>query len=76
MAFDTRLGCLEPNLTPDSEAQRMIDAAIFSLTVTSELELTAALWRYFKTKKVKKVYEAQDFFTEYYVHYKTIEIIA
>ena len=56
---------MEPNLAPDSEAQKMIDAANFSFTVMSELELSAGLWRYFKTKKVKKLYEAQDFFTEY-----------
>ena len=55
---------MNPNLALDSEAQRMIDAANLSFTVMSELEMSAGLWKYYKTKKVKEMYEAQDFITE------------
>lgn len=64
VALDTRLGCLSPNITPDSEAQKMIDAANTSLSVLPELEFGIPFWKYFNTPKLKKLYGAHDFFTE------------
>lgn len=65
VAFNTRLGCLNPNLAPDSEAQKMIDTANYTFTATNELEFGFPVWKYYKTEKLKKLYEAQDFITKY-----------
>ena len=64
VGFNTRLGCLDPNLAPDSEAQKMISAANLSFTAVNELEYGLPLWKYFSTPKLRSLYEAQDFFTE------------
>ena len=64
MGLNTRLGCLDPNLTPDSEAQKMIRAANISFTAMNELEFKLPIWKYFQTKELRQLFEAQDFFTE------------
>ena len=65
VGLNTRLGCLKPDLAPDSEAQKMIDAANASFTATTELEFGGSFpfWKYFKTPGLQKLFEAQDFFT-------------
>jgi hypothetical protein len=65
VGLNTRLGCLDPNLAPDSEAQKMISAANLSFAAVNELEYGLPLWKYFSTPKLRSLYEAQDFFTEY-----------
>lgn len=64
VGFNTRLGCLSPNLAPDSEAQKMIQAANDSLQLVNKLDLSFPLWKHFMTPSIKKLFEAQDFFTE------------
>lgn len=64
VAFDTRLGCLDPNLSSDSEAQKMIDAARYSGSALAEIEFSVPVWKLYKTKKMRKLYEAQDFVAE------------
>lgn len=64
VSFNTRLGCLDSNLAPDSEAQKMIQAANVSFTTLNELEVSFPFWKLFKTPAVKKLFEVQDFFTE------------
>ena len=66
VGLNTRLGCLDPNLNPDSEAQKMINAANTSFTTSNKLEFGLPFWRFFKTPMLKQLYEAQDFFTAYY----------
>ena len=64
MGLNTRLGCLDPNLNPDSEAQKMINAANVSFSVMNDMEFSIPLWKFFQTKKLRQLFEAQDFFTE------------
>ncbi len=64
MALNTRLGCLNPNLAEDSEAQKMIRAVNTSFKNMAELELGVPIWRFIKTPKLKELYAAQDFFIE------------
>nr|QZM07456.1 cytochrome P450 monooxygenase CYP301A1 [Lasioderma serricorne] len=49
VALDVRLGCLDANLTPDSEPQKIIDAAKYALRNVAVLELKFPFWRYFPT---------------------------
>ena len=64
VGLNTRLGCLNPDLSPDSEAQKMINAANTSFTILNQLENALPFWKLFMTPKLKKLYKAQDFFTE------------
>ena len=65
VGFNTRLGCLDPNLAPDSEAQKMIQAANLSFAAVNELEFGLPIWKYYTTPLTQKLFQAQDFFTEY-----------
>lgn len=49
VALDVRLGCLDPNLSPNSEPQKIIDAAKYALRNVAILELKFPFWRYFPT---------------------------
>ena len=62
MALDTRLGCLENNLTPDSEPQQIIDAAKYALRNVATLELKAPYWRYFPTPLWTRYVKNMNFF--------------
>ncbi|EDW85888.1 uncharacterized protein Dwil_GK23301 [Drosophila willistoni] len=62
VALDTRLGCLESNLRPDSEPQQIIDAAKFALRNVATLELKAPFWRYFPTPIWTRYVKNMDFF--------------
>jgi hypothetical protein len=64
VALNTRLGCLSPDLTEESEAQKMIRATNLSFAAINQLEMGFPLWRLFKTPLLKRLFEAQDFFTE------------
>jgi len=72
VGLNARLGCLEPSLTPDSEAQKMINAANISFKTVNDLEYGFPLWKITMTPTLKKLYDAQDFFTEYYYPKKII----
>jgi hypothetical protein len=63
VSFNTRLGCLDANLSPDSEAQKMTDATNITFTALNEMTVTV-LWRFFMTPSMKKLFQSQDFFTE------------
>ncbi|XP_030557723.1 probable cytochrome P450 301a1, mitochondrial isoform X1 [Drosophila novamexicana] len=62
VALDTRLGCLEHNLTPDSEPQQIIDAAKYALRNVATLELKAPYWRYFPTPLWTRYVKNMNFF--------------
>nr|QST15060.1 CYP362A7 protein [Diaphanosoma celebensis] len=64
VALNTRLGCLSPSLAPDSEAQRMISAVNTSFTEIARLELSFPFWRFMMTPALKRLFKAQDIFTE------------
>jgi len=59
IALDTRLGCLEPNLAKDSEAQRMIDAVINVFSLVFELDFKVPIWKLFPTPALKKFIKYQ-----------------
>ncbi|XP_017146162.1 probable cytochrome P450 301a1, mitochondrial [Drosophila miranda] len=62
VALDTRLGCLEANLSPDSEPQQIIDAAKYALRNVATLELKAPYWRYFPTPLWTQYVKNMNFF--------------
>ncbi|KAH8401809.1 hypothetical protein KR009_008044 [Drosophila setifemur] len=62
VALDTRLGCLESNLTPDSEPQQIIDAAKYALRNVATLELKAPYWRYVPTPLWTRYVKNMNFF--------------
>ncbi|XP_034107978.1 probable cytochrome P450 301a1, mitochondrial [Drosophila sulfurigaster albostrigata] len=62
VALDARLGCLEDNLTPDSEPQQIIDAAKYALRNVATLELKAPYWRYFPTPLWTRYVKNMNFF--------------
>ena len=70
MALDVRLGCLpaEGDLSPDSEPQKIIDAAKYALRNVATLELKAPYWRYIPTPLWTRYVRNMDFFVEL-VHY-------
>lgn len=62
VALDTRLGCLEPNLAPDSEPQQIINAAKYALRNVATLELKAPYWRYIPTPLWAKYVKNMNYF--------------
>nr|UPO37781.1 cytochrome P450 301a1 [Liriomyza trifolii] len=69
VALDTRLGCLQPNLSPDSEPQQIINAAKYALRNVATLELKAPYWRYFPTPLWTQYVKNMDFFVEICMKY-------
>ncbi|SPP74231.1 probable cytochrome P450 301a1, mitochondrial [Drosophila guanche] len=69
VALDTRLGCLEANLTPDSEPQQIIDAAKYALRNVATLELKAPYWRYFPTPLWTQYVKNMNFFVSVCMKY-------
>lgn len=64
VALDTRLGCLEPNLAPDSEPQQLINAAKYALRNVATLELKLPFWRYIPTPLWSRYVSNMNFFVE------------
>ncbi|KAJ8940457.1 hypothetical protein NQ318_007158, partial [Aromia moschata] len=64
VSLDVRLGCLDPNLTPDSEPQKIIDAAKYALRNIAILELRFPFWRYFPTTIWTGYVKNMDYFVE------------
>ncbi|XP_016972287.1 probable cytochrome P450 301a1, mitochondrial [Drosophila rhopaloa] len=62
VALDTRLGCLESDLKPDSEPQQIIDAAKYALRNVATLELKAPYWRYVPTPLWTRYVKNMNFF--------------
>ncbi|GLH07257.1 probable cytochrome P450 49a1 [Gryllus bimaculatus] len=62
VALDTRLGCLAPNLAPDSEPQRMIDAVQVMFEGFYKLDLQPSLWRLVSTPMWRRLVHAFDYF--------------
>ncbi|XP_068083408.1 probable cytochrome P450 49a1 [Anabrus simplex] len=71
VALDTRLGCLERQFSPDSEAQKMINATHVVSDALLELDLKPGLRHFTKKKEWKEMVDALDCINEVsmkYVH--------
>ena len=64
IALDTRLGCLEANLEPDSEPQKMIDSVQVQIHSLHKLEFGIPIWKYVSTPTWRKFVKAADVFVE------------
>ncbi len=64
VALNTRLGCLSPRLSEGSEAKKMIRASITSFETVRRLEFALPFWKVIQTPLLRRLFEAQDFFTE------------
>ncbi|EFA07521.1 cytochrome P450 49A1 [Tribolium castaneum] len=64
VSLDTRLGCLEPNLSQNSESQRIINSINTFFWNVAEVELKMPVWRVYKNRSFKKYIGAlEDFRT-------------
>jgi len=64
IALDTRLGCLNANLAPDSEPQKMIDSVQVQFDTLNKLEFGIPIWKYVSTPTWRKFVKAADVFAE------------
>jgi len=62
VALDTRLGCLDANLSRHSESQRIIDSINTFFWNVAEVELKMPVWRVYKNKSFKKYIGALEDF--------------
>ncbi|XP_049785635.1 probable cytochrome P450 301a1, mitochondrial isoform X2 [Schistocerca cancellata] len=62
VALDTRLGCLDGNLPPDSEPQRIIEAAHTAFDCMLKLDVRPSPWKYISTPAWRRMVKAQDYF--------------
>ena len=69
VALNTRLGCLSPALSPDSEAQKMISAVDTTFREVTNMELGFPIWRFITTPAMRRLFKAQDFFAEQVIFY-------
>lgn len=64
VALDVRLGCLNDNLSPDSESQKIIECARYALRNIAILELKAPFWRYIPSSLWTRYVKNMDYFVE------------
>nr|AVL92863.1 CYP450 [Locusta migratoria] len=64
VALDTRLGCLDGNLPPDSEPQRLIDAVQVMFDSIYRLEMRLSPWKLVSTPTWRRFVRALDYFYE------------
>jgi cytochrome P450 family 49 subfamily A len=64
VALDTRLGCLEPKLAPDSEPQRIIDSVQRQFDCMYKMEMKLPIWKFVSTQTWRKYVKATDVFLE------------
>ncbi|KDR20887.1 putative cytochrome P450 301a1, mitochondrial, partial [Zootermopsis nevadensis] len=69
IALDTRLGCLNPELTADSEAQKMIDSVQVQFDCMHKMESGFPVWKYVSSPTWRKFVKASDFFIEVSMKY-------
>lgn len=65
IALDTRMGCLDGDLAPDSERQRMIDCVQIIFDCLDVMETKIPVWKYVSSPTWRKFVKASDTFTEY-----------
>ncbi|GFS75721.1 probable cytochrome P450 301a1, mitochondrial [Trichonephila clavipes] len=67
VGLDTRLGCLESNLLPDSDAMQMIQSVLTQFECMNKLEPFSGnieFWKYFPTPTWKRFTKASDIYAE------------
>jgi hypothetical protein len=64
IVLDTRLGCLDKDLKPDSEPQRIIDDVQVLLDRLYELEVQLSFWKFVNTPALREFVRVSDNFTE------------
>ncbi|GFQ64655.1 probable cytochrome P450 301a1, mitochondrial [Trichonephila clavata] len=67
VGLDTRLGCLESNLSPDSDAMQMIQSVRTQFECMNKLEAFSGniqFWKYFTTPTWKRFTKASDIYAE------------
>lgn len=69
IALDTRLGCLNDNLQPDSEPQKMIEAVQITFDCLYKLDLKLSPWKYISTPAWRRFVKASDYFLEVSMKY-------
>ena len=67
MAFDVRLGALDPNLTEDSLPIRLIKATSGTNSQILSTDNGLQLWRKWKTNAYKKICHSQEFIEKYLI---------
>lgn len=67
--MDIRLGCLKPNLSPTSEAKRIINSINTFFWNVAEVELRTPIWRIYKNKSFRKYIAALEDFRMYVLKY-------
>nr|UZE89855.1 cytochrome P450 CYP12AR1 [Chrysoperla zastrowi sillemi] len=63
ISLDTRLGCLELNVSQNSEVQQIIDAVNDMFDLIFELNILPSMWRQISTPKYKKFVRTMDYLT-------------
>ncbi|XP_069672594.1 probable cytochrome P450 301a1, mitochondrial [Periplaneta americana] len=69
IAMDKRLGCLEGELAPDSDPQKMIDAVRVIFDGIYKMEHKISLWQLISTPTWREFVKAFDVFTEISMKY-------
>ncbi|XP_026464275.1 probable cytochrome P450 12a5, mitochondrial [Ctenocephalides felis] len=64
IALDAKLGCLEDNVSANSDSGRMIQAVHDFFYLTFKLEILPSLWKYIPTPGFRKLTAALDVMTE------------
>jgi hypothetical protein len=64
IALDTRLGCLDSDLAPDSEPQRMIDNIKVQFDCLYKMEIKFPVWKYVSSPTWRKFVKVSDMFAE------------
>jgi len=64
IVLDTRLGCLDNDLKPDSEPQRLIDAVQVLQDCLYQTEIQLSIWKIVSTPALRKFVKVSDQFTE------------
>ncbi|PNF13667.1 hypothetical protein B7P43_G16772 [Cryptotermes secundus] len=69
IALDTRLGCLDADLAPDSEPQKMINYIQVQFDCLHKMEINFPMWKYVSTPTWRKFVKVSDKFTEFSLKY-------
>ncbi len=64
VALDSRLGMLEDNIDPDSDAGRLVELVKDTFDAMAKLEFGLSPWRHISTPTWRKLKNSMDTFTE------------
>jgi hypothetical protein len=64
IVLDTRLGCLDDDLKPDSEPQRIIDTVQVLQDGLYKIDVQLSFWKFVNTPALREFVRASDHFTE------------